>query len=58
MNEDLDAPNVKAGYCPVCNEKANIWVEGMWHCRMCNWSGLKPQYEVHQSVLDRLEYME
>ena len=52
---DLDEPNTKSGYCPVCTEYADIWAEGKWHCSYCNWSGIRPVYEVHKSVIERME---
>ena len=44
---DIDAPNTKPGYCPVCSLQANIWdvMKSHWCCNYCNWTGAFPDKE-------------
>lgn len=55
MNDDLDQPNIRSGYCPVCGMPANIWCSNnlVWHCCFCNWSGKHPD---RTSKIKREEY--
>jgi hypothetical protein len=41
---DLDEPDSLPGYCPVCNNKADIWDAKTRHyeCRLCDWTGRSP----------------
>ena len=57
---NFDAPDTKAGYCPECSNKADIWDDRrrVWECTMCNWSGKMPKYEIHEVDRDRLAYLE
>jgi len=38
---DLDTPDTKPGYCPICARPATIWnvMPRAWECTYCNWSG-------------------
>ena len=58
MTFDFDEPNVKAGYCPDCNSRADIWCsrDGVWHCRLCNWMGSAPTYTITKAAQDRMMY--
>jgi len=44
---DLETPNTKPGFCPVCDQRADIWnaTKNHWECCYCNWSGQRPNQE-------------
>lgn len=44
---DIDVPNTRPGFCPVCARRANIWDAPHWHCTFCNWNGVRPDAEPH-----------
>lgn len=46
---DIDAPNMRSGFCPVCAQRADIWDDalGHWECCYCNWHGVRPDVEPH-----------
>jgi len=52
--DDIDSPNTRAGYCPVCAQRADIWeaTQGQWHCCFCNWKGVKPDREPHYKIVE------
>lgn len=56
---DFNEPNTRAGCCPECRNDADIYCsrDGVWHCRICNWMGVRPSYEVHPAEKERREQM-
>lgn len=49
---DIDVPNTRPGFCPVCAQRANIWdaLLGHWECTYCNWHGVRPDAEPHIKI--------
>lgn len=41
--DDLDTPNIRPGFCPVCNEPLRIWdaIVNQFECSLCDWKGVQ-----------------
>jgi hypothetical protein len=39
--------DTKTGFCPECDQRADIWnaTKNHWECCYCNWSGQRPNQE-------------